>query len=273
MSLRKRYLLLFLFLVSVVLASLGMYYWPETYLRAARTALAQRDNEGARKALTNYLKARPDSVEGHLLLAQIERRANNYGEALKHLDACPRSSDSRDAIDLERGLIAIQQGFYTAELNALCAKHLARQDGNEYMILEAMSQGFLKNYRLKEALMCLQRMLVLQPDSNFALRRRAWICVKSGQFDQAEKDYRQALEIEPNDLVARQELAQILLDIRKNAKEAAEHFERIVAEQRDSQSVMGLAKSWRILGCNEDARTMLEAWLKDNPRDALALME
>jgi Flp pilus assembly protein TadD len=150
---------------------------------------------------------------------------------------------------------------------------MARQDGNEYFILEAMSQGFLKNYRLKEALICLQRMLALQPDSNFALRRRAWICVKSGQFDQAEKDYRQALEVDPADVVARQELAQILLDIRKNAKEAAEHFERIAAERRDSQSVMGLAKSWRTLGRNEDARTMLEAWLKDNPRDALALME
>src|ERR1700730_13794426 len=149
MSRWKQYLLLFLFLVAVVLASLGMYYWPETYLRAARAALARRDVEGARKDLTNYLKARPDSVEGHFLFSQIERRANNYREALKHLEACPRSIDSRDAIDLERGLIAIQQGFYTAELDALCAKHLARQDGNEYMILEAMSQGFLKNYRLK----------------------------------------------------------------------------------------------------------------------------
>src|SRR5262249_47733614 len=156
-----------------------------------------------------------------------ERRASNYTEALKHLEACPRSNDSREAIDLERGLIAIQQGFYTNELDALCRRHLAKQESNEYSILDAMSIGFLKTYRLNEALICIERMLALQPSSNDAFRRRAWICSQIGKTDQAEQDYRQALASDPNDGVARHGLAQILLDIRKNPEEAAEHFERI----------------------------------------------
>src|SRR5262249_10848981 len=143
------------FLAALVLAGVGVYYWPETYLRAARSALERRDTEAARQALSRYLDARPDSVEAHLLLARIERRASNYAETLKHLDACRHSSESREAIDLERGLLAIQQGAYTPELDALCRKYLAKQDGNEYLVLDALSQGCMKTYRLKEALICL----------------------------------------------------------------------------------------------------------------------
>src|SRR5438105_5110061 len=168
---RHRVLLALLALAMAVVAA-GVYYWPEMHLRTARAALGHHQYDVARASLLRYLEARPGSAEAHLLLAQLDRRANHYGDAGSHLDACRRLGGSADEIELERALMAIQNGVYNQELAQVCDKHLNRHDdeAREYLILEALSQGFTKTYRLKEALVCLDRMLVLQPDSNYADR-------------------------------------------------------------------------------------------------------
>ncbi len=206
-------------------------------------------------------------------MAQLERRSNHYADAAKHLDACQRLGGPADAIELERALAAIQNGVYNTELDSLCYEHLSRKDADQYLILEALSQGFTKTYRLKEAMACLERMLVLQPDSSYALRRRAWLYSQAGQHDRAEADYRRTLEIDPEDSVARLGLAQILLDLHKDGREAAEHFERLWAVQHDSTVALGLAQSWRLAGRGADACRLLDDWLASRPTDAPALAE
>ena len=196
-----------------------------------------------------------------------------YADANAHLDACQRLGGPADGIELERALGVIQAGVYNSELDKFCYDRLSRNDADQYLILEALSQGFTKTYRLKEALACLERMLFLQPDSGYALRRRAWIYSQNEQPDRAEADYRRALDIDAEDMVARLGLAQILLDIRKNGLEAAEHFERLWPVQHDATVALGLAKSWRLLGRGAEARRLLDDWLRDHPTDALALAE
>jgi tetratricopeptide (TPR) repeat protein len=260
-------------LTAVSLIGLGIYYWPQRYLHEARAALKRQDFPTARAALLRYLEARPNQAEAHLLLAQLERRANNYEEAKRHLAACLRLGGSAEAVELERGLAAIQTGVYNAELDALCSKHLARADADQYLILEALSQGLTKTYRLNEALICLNRMLVLQPDSSYALRRRAWIYTQNERQDLAEADYRHALEVDPEDSVARLGLAQILLNVQKKGAEAAEHFERLWSTRQDATVALGLAQSWRLAGRSQDARRLLDDWLRSHPGDAVALAE
>jgi Flp pilus assembly protein TadD len=116
-----------------------------------------------------------------------------------------------------------------------------------------------------EALACLDRMLVLQPDSGYALRRRAWICTQFEQHDQAEADYREAVDIDSEDTVTRLGLAQILLDIRKNDLEAAEHFQRLWEGRKDATTTLGLAQSRRLAGRSEEARRLLDDWLASDP--------
>jgi predicted Zn-dependent protease len=260
-------------LAAAGLVGLGIYYWPQQYLRAARAALQRHEYEAARASLLRYLDARPRNAEAHLLLAQLERRSNNYAEAARHLAACQRLGGPAEAIELEHGLGLIQNGVYNAELDALCARHLARADADQYLILEALSQGLTKTYRLQEALVCLNRMLVLQPDSPYALRRRAWIYSQNEQQDRAEADYRRALEIDPEDTIARLGLAQILLNNRKQGREAADHFERLWAVRKDATVALGVAQSWRLAGRQEEARQLLDDWLRAHPGDTLALAE
>jgi tetratricopeptide (TPR) repeat protein len=249
------------------------YYWPQRDLQAAQAALQARQYDVARAALLRYLEARPQNAEAHLLLAQLERRSNHLAEAARQLDQCQRLGGPAEAIELERGLGAIQSGVYNAQLDALCSKHLARKDADQYVILEALSQGLTKTYRLKEALICLNQMLILQPDSAYALRRRAWIYTQDEQHDRALADYRQALEIDPQDTVARLGVAQILLNIQKNGAEAAEHFQRLWEVQQNSTVAVGLAQSWRLSGRAGEARRFLDDWSAQHPGDALALVE
>ncbi len=270
---RRRLLLVLLGLTVAGLVGFGAYYWPERHLHAARAALERREYDAARASLVRYLEARPNSAEAHLLLAQLDRRSNYYADAARHLDACERLGGPADAIELERVLSAIQNGAYNTQLYALCAKHLARDGADKYFILEAVSQGLTKTYRLKEALICLDQMLSLQPDSTYALRRRAWVYSRLEQHDRAEADYRRAVEIDPEDKVARLGLAQILLDRGKNGAEAAEHFERLWVSRQDATVLLGLAQSWRLAGRGDDARRLLDTWLANHPGDAQALAE
>jgi predicted Zn-dependent protease len=270
---RRPWLAVSLALAAAALVALGFLLWPETYLHSAKRALSRHDYAAARTSLFRYLDARPRSAQAHLLLAQLERRSNQYIDAAKHLDACQRLGGPADAIQLERALGAIQNGTINPELEALCTAQLGREDADHYLILEALSQGYTKTYRLKEALACLERMLVLQPDSGYAYRRRAWIYSQNDQYDRAEADYRRALEIDPEDTVARLGLAQILLDIRKDGAEAAEHFGQLWQVQQDSSVAVGLARSWRRLDRVDGARRLLDGWLAKQPKDALALAE
>jgi tetratricopeptide (TPR) repeat protein len=272
-SAKRRALVALFVLAAVSLLGFGIYYWPQRYLHDARAALQRRDYESARASLLRYLDARPSNAEAHLLLAQLERRANNYAEAHRHLAACLRLGGSADAVELERALGDIQNGLYNAELDALCSRHLAREGADQYLILEALSQGLTKSYRLNEALICLNRMLVLQPDSPYALRRRAWIYTQNERQDLAEADYRHALEVDPEDGVARLGLAQILLNVKKKGGEAAGHFERLWSTRQDATVALGLAQSWRLAGRSEDARRLLDDWLRSHPGDGLALAE
>jgi tetratricopeptide (TPR) repeat protein len=260
-------------LAAATLAGWLVYSWPERYLRAARVAWDRQDYVTARASLHRYLEARPRDPDAHLLLAQLERRANNYEEAAQHLDACARHGGAMDAVELERGLAAIQTGVYNTALDSLVSQHLARPDADQYLILEALSQGLTKSYRLKEALVCLNRMIVLRPDISYAYRRRAWIYSQGEQHALAEVDYRRALEVDAGDTVARLGLAQLLLTIRHDGPGAAEQFERLWELQQDAVVALGLAQSWRACGRGEDARRLLDDWLSTHADDALVLAE
>ena len=269
---QRTFLVALLGLTAAGLTGYGIYY-SQKDLREARASLSRHDYDAARASLLRSLEVHPKSAETHLLLAQLDRRANRYLDAAKHLDACQRFGGPADAIELERGLGLIQNGVYNAELDVLCGKHLAKPDADQYVILEALSQGLTKTYRLKEALVCLDQMLFLQPDSAYALRRRAWIYSQIDRHDRAEADYRRALEIDGEDSVARLGLAQILLNYTKNGGEAAEHFERLWTTRKDATVAMGLARSWRLAGRRDDARHLLDNWMSEHPGDALARSE
>jgi predicted Zn-dependent protease len=268
-----RRLLVLLACAAALLSAAAYHYWPEFYLRTARQALDRQDGDTARQALERYLAVRPDSAPAHFLLAQLDRRGDRYDEAEKHLAACRRLGGPADDVRLEHVLMAVQAGTFGPAEEHYCRQRRERGDADEYLLLEAFSQGYTKTFRLNEALVCLDRLLEIRPDSGYALRRRAWVHAVQGRADRAEADYRRAVEIDPNDGVARLGLAQLLLDGRKSTAEAAEHFERLWEVRKESAVLIGLARSRLQAGRTDEARLLFDGWLADHPRDPLALTE
>lgn len=262
--------------VLLAIASLGLTlllvcYWPELYLRSARQALERRDYAAAHADLERYVAARPHHAESHLLLARLERRANQYVAAAKHLDACQQLVGFAEEVELERALIALQNGDFNPKLEQICRRHAVPGSAEEFFILEALSHGYSKIYYLPEALFCLNRMLELQPDNAYALRRRAWIYSTLRQHDKAEADYRRAVEIDADNRTARLGLAQLLLDVRQDGAAAFEQFDRLWTEQKDAAATVGRARSMILLGRAEEARQLLDNWLSDHEEDSAAL--
>jgi tetratricopeptide (TPR) repeat protein len=248
-------------------------YWPDVYLRSARQALARRDYNAAHADLENYLRVRPESAEAHLLMARLDRRGNRLNQFALHLDACQRLGGFAEEVELERALLALQNGDFDPRLEALCRKHAVPSDPYEFFILEALSQGYCKVYHLPEAQFCLNRMLEIQPDNGYCLRRRAWIYANSRKYQEAEADYRRALEIDPNDRVARLGLAQLLLDVSQDGSKALEQFDRLLKDSREAATTLGYARSLLLLGRTDEGRLLLDDWLRDHPDDAPALTE
>jgi tetratricopeptide (TPR) repeat protein len=141
------------------------------------------------------------------------------------------------------------------------------------LILEALSQGYMKTFRLPEALRCLDRWLARAPDVPQALVWRAEAALRLHREGRALEDYRRAVALDPGRRGARRRLAELLLEA-SAPREALGHFERLAAEQPDEPAVLlGLARCLRQLGEPDQALPVIEKLLAERPGDPGALCE
>jgi tetratricopeptide (TPR) repeat protein len=259
----------------IVAAGLGVWgvwhYRTEAVLHDAEQALERHDYDSARQLLSKYLQARPNEGRAHFLAARAARCVQRYDEAEEHLRACQRLSYDPDAVSLERTLSDVQRGNLRAE-KQLWARAEAN-DPHAPAILEVLIQEYLNSYRLGRALDALKLYLEKKPNDPRALLGRAYIFERLLYFGEATDDYRRAIALAPDDDAARLRFAENLLIVGPPS-EALGQFEILRMRLGDSPAVLlGLAKSRRQLGETEEARRLLDALLKDQPRHAAALVE
>jgi tetratricopeptide (TPR) repeat protein len=275
--LRRRYrLVLVLAVLLVLFADLashwGTYLWAEYRLHTARKALEREDYSQAQELLSQYLRLRPDSAEGHFLSARLARRTGDLVEAARHLQACEkRGTLSRDDLKLEKILFEVQQG--NLEQEKFLQDCLAGEHADTFLILEALSQGYTKRYQLGQAQDCLNRMLDRQPDNPYALTRRGWIYERLGNHKDAQADYRHAVSVAPENVLARRFLADSLLHIARKSEEAVEHYEFLHQRQPDDPTITAyLAQCWLEQDRISEARSLVGKALTAHPRDPNLLM-
>jgi Flp pilus assembly protein TadD len=140
------------------------------------------------------------------------------------------------------------------------------------LLLDALTRGYLRQYRLGEARACLNRWLEGEPDNAQALCLEGLFHLDySHARTAAEASYRRALERDPEHEEARLGLAVALIEGRKYA-EAAEHFEHLRRCQPDNLSVqVGLAECRSALGETDEAARLVEGVLERQPELAPAL--
>jgi tetratricopeptide (TPR) repeat protein len=228
-------------------------------LAAALAALDRGDYDQARHAGEIAAAAGADK-DAFLLRARIERMDGRADAALPHLTRYLELGGDREAVEFEHLLARTQQG--NLEQESRLAALIADDHADAAWIEEALAWGCLRSYRLAEAERHFDRLLARKPGHVPALFGRGQVAYRRGDERGAVVYYRQALEGRPDHREARQALADSLLEANL-PDEALEHYEALRRrDPADAAALIGLAKTYVLLGKLDDARRVAEEALR-----------
>jgi tetratricopeptide (TPR) repeat protein len=264
-----------LFLVLVGLLA-GAAFLSRPHLRAwyhRRAAHAELQRYHTPQAIRHLLICRtiwPRDPETLLLAARAARRARIYGDSERLLRDYRQVRGRDDAHALEQFLLAVE--CQVDAFSDSCWKCLHEGRYEAALLLEALTRGYLRQYRLGEAYLCLKHWKQMQPDNPQVFYLEGLLRLDY-QEDRAaaEESYRRALELDPDHEEARLGLAVALL-LGKNYSQAAGHFQRLLQDQPDNLRVqVGLAECFDGLGETAEAVQRVDEVLAQQPGFPAAL--
>jgi tetratricopeptide (TPR) repeat protein len=256
--------------VAAGLALAGSQCWAWYHLREARSALERYHNPQAVRHLKICLRIWPNDPDVLLLGARAARRARVYGDAERCLEKYEQVRGLDEAGSFEQLLLTAERDVDSVA--DLCRKYVEQEHPEAALVLEAVTRGYLQQYRLPEARGCLNRWLQLQPENPQALCLRGQLQLDYEHAQpEAVESYRRAVQLDPEHEEARVGLATALLQTKKYA-EAVEHLEYLRRCQPDNLRVqVGLAECRRSLGDAGAALRQVEPVLAQHPQYAQAL--
>jgi tetratricopeptide (TPR) repeat protein len=255
-------------LVLVFLAGRQGLAW--YHLHAARSELQRSHNPQAVRHLQSCLRIWPHDPDVLLLAARAARCAGSYDEAEVLLEKYQQARGLDDAGTLEQLLLSAERNVDSVE--TVCWRHIEQDHPAAREIQEALTRGYLRQYRLVEARMCLQHWRDRAPEDAEAwcLQGRLHLDYERMAYPAIE-NYRHALELDPDHEDARLGLAVALLET-KNYQESAQHLARVAQCQPDNLRVqVGLAECQDFLGNPAEAYRLVEGVLAQHPDYAQAL--
>lgn len=262
--------LLVVLAVLLVLAGLGLggYAYVRHHRKAGEAALGADKPADARAHFDKALRVWPWSAETHRLAARAARMAGDFPAAEAHLNRAIRlHGEATEGIQIEYLLMRAQTGDLDRVAQPLFDLAEAGHPDAK-VIFDTLSQAYLYGLRFKLAYACISRWIELHPDTPKAYLLRGFALERLANHKAATQDYHKALEIDPNDLLARLRVAEMLLED-KQAPEALPHLERLYRQAPDDprvQARLGMCKV--LLGKGDEARPLLEASAAVLPADA-----
>jgi tetratricopeptide (TPR) repeat protein len=206
------------------------------------------------------------------LAARSARRARAYEEAERLLTKYQQARGLNDAASFEQVLLSAER--HVDRVDELCWRYVDQDHAETPLLLEALTRGYLRQYQLGKARLCLDRWLKRQPDNP-----QAWFLDGLFYLDYVHKQsealasYRRAVELDPEHEEARLQLA-VGLEETNAFAEAAEHLEYLWQHQPDNLGVqVGLAECRNGLGEVAEATRLVDGVLAQQPQypPALAL--
>jgi predicted Zn-dependent protease len=260
-----------LLLAAVLVAGLGgRHAWAWYELRAARADLTRYHPEAARQHLASCLAVWPDSVPALLLASRAARQDADFDEADRRLRRCQELGGAAEEVALEWALLQAAGGNLR-EVEEFLQRRAEQAPGLAPLVWEALAEGYIRYYRILDALACLDHWLSLEPD-NLRARELRGLAYQNGKSAQkGAEDFRQVLARDLTRRETRWRLVLCLLDM-GSYEEALPHLERIGREKPDDPDVqVRLARCHNMLGRGDQARQILAAVLEAHPRHGLAL--
>jgi predicted Zn-dependent protease len=268
----SRVLAVVLLLALIALGAwlIGVQLWGLSHFGAARAAVERGHNAAAREHLQACLRLWPHDPTCLLLAARTAWRSNTFEEAQTILELYARSHGKDDNYLLEWSLLHAARGD-AADVSKFCQAHVDQDLPDAPLILEALTQGYLLNFQVGAAERTLKLWQQRQPDSALVYLYLGRLAdARQGQ-DEARKDFRRALELDPDLVEARHRLAALLLDLGQ-AEEALPHIDYLVRHRPEAPLYrVYLARCRDLLGQQDEAEKLLDELLARQPHYAPAL--
>lgn len=265
---------LLLLVLAGLMTGVGVRLSPQArawyHRRAARQELQRYHNTQAIRHLLICRAIWPRDPEVLLLSARAARRAQVYGDADQLLKLYREIRGRDDAHTFEQLMVAAEGRV--DEYSEQCWKCVEEGRFDETLLMEALTRGYLRQYRLGQARLCLNRWKELQPDNAQAYYLEGLLNLDYlHAASDAVNSYRRAVELDADHEEARLGLAVALLTDKKFA-EAGEQFERLLQNQPENVRVqVGLAECRDGLGDSAEATRLVDEVLARQPRMAPAL--
>ncbi|MDB5312054.1 MAG: tetratricopeptide repeat protein [Gemmataceae bacterium] len=240
--------------------------------RAAESAVRDGRVDEARGKLDFCLFIWPQNAEVRLLAARVARLTGDYAAAEAHLNECMKlQHGASEATQLEFLLMRAQTGEEDVVAPALRELVLAGHPESP-LILETMARAYMHELRYGPAYECLSIWIERVPGAAKAYHWRGWVVERLNNAKEATKDYRRALDIDPDLTAVRLRLAEMMLADNQPA-DARPHLERLrtqFPDRADIQARLGQC----LLGQNEreEARRLMTAAVEKLPDDPALLL-
>jgi tetratricopeptide (TPR) repeat protein len=262
----------------LALIGLGVFifvrdYRARGYLDEAQQAIKRGDYVEADKHLEQYLKIYKSNAAVHFLRARTARRAGDYDKAEKYLAEAKKLGWPQDAIQLERLMANAQRGELADEDEQYLWAFTKQDPSHEDvpLILEALTKGYLKDFKLYGARQALERWIELEPDDPAHAQPwvqahlwRGWVRGNQNDPTGALEDYERAVAVAPDNIEARMRLADLLITVLRRPERALEHYQILHERLPDDPAVLlGLAVCQRERGHAKEAVQLLDEILND----------
>jgi len=267
---RRRIWLLGLMTAGLLLVALtGL---PSTaFKELASRALNQHEPVRASNWLAWARRFRAADPEIEFLSARAARQKGDLDQLRKHIDRAWRLGYPVAILEREQ-LLALAQSGQMHEAEPALAGLLMNPRQEDGEICEAYATGFLRNYRLNDALRLVEAWVRDKPDNPRAWYLRATIEIEAEQWAGASESLQRVLATRPDHHEAQYYLGWVLL--KQKQPEAAlpwlvraEHNPRFL----DVAQVARI-EALRMLGRYKDAKTLSGGLLKREPRQAAVLL-
>lgn len=253
-------------LVALLIAipSYAYYQW-----NSALHELKSDRPEIAADHLEFCLRIWPNSIPVHLYAARAARLQNDIATAEKHLQKCIALNHGATAdVQLEYLMLRAQTGEVDQVASSLFAVVESEHKDSE-LILETISRAFMQSLRYGPAYSCLNRWLEYNPKSAKAHHWRGWVLERVNNPELAMKDYKKALELDPDNVRIRLRIGEMLLHD-KMPQEALEYLEVLHKENPEDHIIQArLGQCYYLQGKSQEARRLLETAKENLPNDAL----
>src|SRR5262249_40108222 len=169
--------------------------------------------QAAQAHLTACLRVWPGSTQAHLLASRAARQCGDHAEADRQLRVGQRLlGGSSEDVALEWALLQAAGGN-VREVEEFLQRRLEQEPELAPLVWAALTEGYVRIYRILDALACLDHWLQVDPDNLRARELRGLAYQNGKSAHKGAEDFRRVLEQDPTRDETRWRLVLCLLDM------------------------------------------------------------